>query len=79
MTVSSIQVAKDLVDEMQREGVTVGSVWVYVHTLNHSKQFAVYTDDQLCDIYETYYVENPARIWRDGLWLGEYKFVNNLH
>ena len=78
MTVSSIEAAKDLVDEMQGQGVAVGSVWVYTHTLNKNKLFAVFTLDQLCDIHETYYVDKPVRIWIKGRWLGEYEYVNDI-
>lgn len=78
MTVSSIEVAKDLVDEMQGQGMTVGSVWVYTHSLNKSKLFTVFTAEQYCDIHESYYVENPELIWRDGLWIGEYEYINQI-
>ena len=63
---------------MQGQGLSVGSVYSYTHKLNKSKLFAVFTFDQPCDIYESPYVENPTRIWRDGLWLGEYEYVNEI-
>lgn len=78
MTVSSIEVAKDLVDEMQGQGLCVGSVWQYTHSLNKSKLFAVFTLDQICDIYESPYVDNPVRIWIDGRWTGDYEYVNEI-
>jgi len=40
--------------------------------------FAVFTAEQYCDIHESYYVENPMLIWQDGLWIGEYEYVNHI-
>lgn len=78
MTVSSIEVAKDLVDEMLHQRLMVGSVWVYTHTTTSIKLFSVFTLDQLCDIHEAPYVKNPVRIWRKGVWLGDYEYLNHI-
>lgn len=78
MTVSSIEVAKDLVDEMQGQGLPVGSVWAYTHSITKLTLFAVFTAEQYCDIHESYYVDNPVLIWRDGLWIGDYEYVNDI-
>ena len=78
MTVSSIEVAKELVEEFIRQGLTVGSVWEYTHETTGLKLFTVFTVDQLCDIRETPYVKNPVRIWKNGLWLGDYEYVNHI-
>jgi len=78
MTVSSIEVVKDYVDEMQGQGLTVGSVWAYTHSLIKRKLFTVFTTEQYCDIHERYNVENLELIWRDGLWIGEFEYLNQI-
>jgi len=78
MTVSSIEIAKDLVDEIQGNNEQVGSVWEYTNSMDGKKLFAVFTIDQLCDIYESPYVENPKRIWIEGRWTGDYEYVNEI-
>lgn len=78
MTVSSIEVAKDLVDEMLHSRLMVGSVWVYTHETTGITLYSVFTADQLCDIHEAPYVNNPVRIWRLGKWLGNYEYLNSI-
>ena len=76
MTIPTIEVAKALVDEMQGQGLRVGSVWEYRNKVSKSLLFAVFPIDQHCDIYESPYVEKPIRIWRDGLWIKHYEYLN---
>jgi len=76
MTLSSIELTRDLVDEMQGKGLLVGSVYEYTNSISGTKLFAVFAIDTHCDIYESHFVKNPTRIWRDGLWLGDYLYLN---
>jgi len=78
MTVDTIIRAKDLVEEMQADRMGVGSVWEYTNTMSRKLLFAVFPLDQFCDIHESPYVDRPVRIWKDGLWIGKYKFMNEV-
>jgi len=78
MTVETIILVKDLIDELQGKGRPVVSVWKYVNILNDKTMFAVFTEDRHCDIFESPSVLRPRLIYRSGKFIGEYKFMNKV-
>ena len=72
MTVKSIEVVRELIEEMEGSGEHVGSAWEFTNTMNNQKMFAVFPASQICDIFESPCVRDPKRIWADGKFLGEY-------
>lgn len=76
MTVQSIETVQALIEEMQGDGTGVGSAWEYINGMNKKKMFAVFTESQVCDIFDAPFVQNPKQIWADGNYLGEYEYLN---
>lgn len=77
MTVDSIKKAKDLVDEMQANNEEIFGVFEYTHRMTHKVLYTVFLLSAYFDIYESSYCCKPKRIWEDGLWLGNYEYLNS--
>jgi len=75
MTVNKIETVQHLIEEMQADG-DAGSAWEYTNGMNKKKMFAVFTDSQTCDIFDSPFVQNPKQIWVEGKFLGEYAHLN---
>lgn len=78
MTVSDIVVCYDLVQELISQGVGCSSVWEYRHTMTKKVLYAVFPNEQYCDIHESPYVERPVRIYNGKTWLGTYEYLNHV-
>jgi hypothetical protein len=76
MTVNSIEIVQDLIEEMKSQGVDVGSAWEYKNSMNDKLMFAVFTASQFCDINQSPYVKSPELIWEDGKYIGKYSHLN---
>ena len=78
MTVDTAKRAKDLVDEMQANNEQVFAVYEYTHKIKHKVLYAVFLLSTYCDIYESSFYCKPKRIWRDGLFIGDYEYLNEV-
>jgi len=76
MTVETAQRARALVKEMLANNEQVYAVYEYTHKITHKLLFAVFLLSTYCDIYESPFCCKPKRIWRDGLWIGDYEYLN---
>lgn len=72
----TIETVQALIEEMQGQGVTVSSAWEYTNGMNKKRMFAVFADSQVCDIYDSPFVQKPKQIWAEGKFLGEYADLN---
>ena len=67
MTVKSLKTAKAVVEEM---GINnVNSVWQYTTPEGDKNNFAIFTKNQLVDIYYSPFCINPKLIFIDGDWI----------
>ena len=78
MTVDTIILVKDLIDEIEAQGGYVVSVWKYVNSFNDKTMFALFTEERYCDIFVSPAVLRPRLIYRSGHFIGEYKFMNKV-
>lgn len=78
MTVHSIETVQELIEELQGQGMAVGSAWEYTNTMNNKVMFAVFTSDQFCDIPQAPHAEQPVQIWAEGKFIGKYKHLNSI-
>lgn len=78
MTVHSIETVQELIEELQGQGMAVGSAWEYTNTMNMQKMFAVFTTSQVCDLMQSPFVGNPELIWTEGKFVGKYEHLNSI-
>jgi len=78
MTIDTIIRVKDVIDEIDAGGGYVVSVWKYVNAMNDKVMFALFTNSCYCDIFESPAVLRPKLIYRSGVFIGEYKFMNKV-
>lgn len=76
MTISSIEATQNLIEEMQADGIAIGSAWEYTNAMNKKRMFAIFTASQFCDIHQSPAVQDPELIWTEGKFIGKYEHLN---
>ena len=67
MTVSTLEMAKELVDEIGAD--KVHSVYQYINANNDKKMYAVFIASDFVDIHNSPYVKDPVLLFLDGKWI----------
>lgn len=76
MTIYNIDNVIAMIEECECTSNPVDTVWEYVNAGNNKTMYAVFTKACYNDIYESPYVLSPVLIWQDGVWLGEFSYLN---
>lgn len=75
MTVDTIEIVQELIEEMQEDGLAIDSAWEYTNKTNNKIMFAIFMPG-FCDIQQSPCVKDSELIWSDGEFIGKYKHLN---
>lgn len=84
MTIYKIENVIGVMKEMHARHQQIGSIWEYTNTYNNKKMFALFPENQYCDIYDSPAVKNPVLIYNShvkignstGAFIGDYAYLN---
>jgi hypothetical protein len=76
MTVETIEVVQELIDECEGTSTQVDTVWEYENAYSGKTMFAVFTIACINDIYSSPAVIVPTKIYEKGVWYGAYEYLN---
>lgn len=78
MMVYMIQDLKELIEEYKAKGDPILCAFEFTNSYTKKRMYAAFTSCKYCDTNRIADVLNPIRIYKRGVWIGKYRFMNKV-